>query len=30
VLSDYSGRAIFGYTGMVYAIIGIGILGFLV
>jgi len=30
VLSDYSGRVVFGYTGMVYAIIGIGILGFLV
>jgi cytochrome c oxidase subunit 1 len=25
-----SGRVVFGYTGMVYAIIGIGILGFLV
>jgi cytochrome c oxidase subunit 1 len=30
VVSDYSNRAIFGYDGMVYAIIAIGFLGFIV
>jgi len=30
VISDYSHRAIFGYLGMVYAIIAIGFLGFIV
>jgi len=30
VVSDYSNRSIFGYLGMVYAIISIGLLGFIV
>jgi len=30
VISDYSNRAIFGYIGMVYAILSIGFLGFIV
>jgi cytochrome c oxidase subunit 1 len=30
VLSDYTGRAIFGYSSMIYAMICIGVLGFLV
>jgi heme/copper-type cytochrome/quinol oxidase subunit 1 len=30
VVSDYSNRSIFGYLGMVYAIIAIGFLGFIV
>ena len=30
VISDYSNRSIFGYIGMVYAILSIGFLGFIV
>jgi heme/copper-type cytochrome/quinol oxidase subunit 1 len=30
VVSDYTGRAVFGYLGMVYAMAAIGILGFIV
>jgi heme/copper-type cytochrome/quinol oxidase subunit 1 len=30
VIAEYSHRAIFGYLGMVYAIIAIGFLGFIV
>lgn len=30
IVSEYSNRSIFGYLGMVYAIIGIGQLGFIV
>jgi cytochrome c oxidase subunit 1 len=30
VISDYSNRPIFGYLGMVYAMLAIGFLGFIV
>jgi cytochrome c oxidase subunit 1 len=30
VVSDYSNRPVFGYVGMVYAILAIGFLGFIV
>jgi cytochrome c oxidase subunit 1 len=30
VITDFSGRSVFGHIGMVYAICGIGILGFFV
>jgi heme/copper-type cytochrome/quinol oxidase subunit 1 len=30
VVSDYTGRAVFGYLGMVYAMAAIGLLGFIV
>jgi cytochrome c oxidase subunit 1 len=30
VVSDYSGRAVFGHISMVYAMVAIGILGFIV
>jgi len=30
VISDYTGRAVFGYISMIYAMAAIGILGFIV